>query len=118
MLLGLRTDGAVVDDGAACDRVLAVVYEDGRVDEVAVVIFVPDPEFGELAGSSAVWVLMAADAGGCIIDGPESGLHGVVLFVDLLIMGKGVSGGLDDSVADALCAVEAGSIESGRRFRC
>jgi hypothetical protein len=107
-----------VPAGAAGDRVLAVVDEDGRVDEVAVFILVPDAEFGKLAGSSAVRIFMAIDAGGCVIDGPESGLHGVVLFLDLLIMGKGVSGGLDDSVANALCAVEAGSVEPCRRFRC
>jgi hypothetical protein len=40
----------------------------------------------------------------------------MILLVDILIVGKGVSGGLDDSVADALRAVEAGSVESGGRF--
>ena len=112
------TDRAIVDNGPAGNRVLSVIDEDCRVDEIAIFILVPNPEFCELAGASTVRVFVATDAGGCVVHRAKSGLDGMVLLIDLLILGKGVSGWLDDSVAEALCAVEAGSVEAGRSFSC
>jgi hypothetical protein len=118
VLLGLRTDRSIINNRSAGNRVLPVVDKDGRVNEIAIFILVPNPEFCELAGSAAVRILMTTDAGSCVVHGPKSGLHGMVLLIDLLIAGKRVSGWLGNSVADALRAAEAGSVEPGRRFGC
>ena len=118
VLLGLRTDSAIVDNGPAHNGVLSVIDEDCRVNEIAIFILVPNPKFCELAGSPTVRIFVTTDTGGCVVHRAKSGLYGMILLVDLLISGKGVSRRLDDSVADALCAIEAGSVEAGRRFSC
>jgi len=60
---------------------------------------------------------VATDASSCVVYRAKSGLHGMVLLIDFLIPGKGVSRRLDDSIVDALRTVEAGSVEAHRRFR-
>ena len=50
--LGFRTDSTIVDNGPAGNRVFPVVDEDGRVDEIAIFIIVPNPEFCDLASNS------------------------------------------------------------------
>ena len=117
-LLGFRTDSAIVDDGPAGNRVFSVVDEDGRVDEIAIFIIVPNPEFCDLAGCPTIRILMATDAARCVVHRSKPMRDRLVFLIDLLIPSKRVSGWLDDSVADALCTVEAGSVEPGRRFSC
>src|SRR3984957_1475025 len=117
-LLGLRTDSAIVDNGPAGNRVFSVVDEDGRVDEIAIFVIVPNPEFRDLAGCPTIRILMATDAARCVVHRPKPIRDRLVLLVDLLIPSKRVSGWLDYSIADALCTVEAGSIEPCRRFGC
>jgi hypothetical protein len=118
VLLSFRTDRAIIDDGAAGDRIFAVVDKDSRVDEVAVFVIVSDPEFRELAGSPTVRILMATDAALCVVGRSKPIGDRFVLLVNLLVSSKCVSGWLLDPVADAVCTVEAGSVEAGRRFAC
>src|SRR5215472_18662973 len=49
LLVGFRTDGAVVDDGATCDRAAAVIDRNGWVDEIAVRVEMAGADFGDLA---------------------------------------------------------------------
>jgi hypothetical protein len=49
----------------------AIVDRDGRVDKIAVRIFVADAQLGELAGTAADRVLMAVGASPRIKDGPK-----------------------------------------------
>ena len=61
---------------------------------------------------------MANDAAGGDVHRSKPIRDCLVFFVDLLVSSKTVSGWLDDSVADALCTVEAGSVKTGGRFSC
>jgi hypothetical protein len=51
-----------------------------------------------------------------VVDRPEPIGDRLILLVDLLIPSKRVSNWLNDSIADAVCTVEAGSVEAGRSF--
>jgi hypothetical protein len=90
---------------------LAVVDVDGRVYEIAVRVIVPNPQFSDLPGGSAVGILMAHDAGSCVVDRPKPIGDCLVLFVDLLIVCKRIPGRFDQSVADARGTVKAGRVE-------
>src|SRR5271166_2571399 len=118
VLLGLRTDGAIIDDRPAGNRVFFVVDNDCRVYEIAIFIIVPNPEFRDLASCPAIRILMASDAGGGVVHRSKPILDRLVLLIDILIVSKRVSGRFGYSIADALCAVEAGSVEPSRRFFC
>jgi hypothetical protein len=93
VLLCLRTDGAIVENGPADNAVLSVIDEDCRVNEIAIFIVVPNPEFGELAGSSTVrisWQLTHVIAR---VHKAKSSLRRMVLLIDFLIPSKCVTGG-------------------------
>src|SRR5262249_12248786 len=96
VLLGLRANCAVIHNRAAGDRILAIVDKDCRVHEVAVFIYMPHAQFGDLAASSTIGVFMATDARGCVINRSQPGplrmmaLRLVIVLIYLLIERKGV----------------------------
>src|SRR5271170_1751340 len=98
MLLGLRTDGTIIDYGPAGNRVLAVVDKDGRVYEIAICIIVPYPQFCDLTGCPTIRILMAIDARSCVVYRSKALRDGFVFFIDLLIPSEGVSGRFDESI--------------------
>src|SRR5579864_215386 len=102
MLLGLRTDRTIIDDGTAGNRVLAVVDENGGIDEIAHIIEVPGAHLGDLAYSARDRVLMAIDAGGCVVDRTEAGVDAFTLFVVRLVEGKRVICRFGQAIANAL----------------
>src|ERR1700733_12908866 len=116
MLLCLRTYRAIVDNRAACDRVHPVIDKNGWVHEIAIFIVVSNTEFRNLTCTSAVWILMAADTCCCVVHRAQTRLHGMVLFINLLVESKSISCGFRNSIADALCTVETGSAEPCRCF--
>jgi hypothetical protein len=116
VLLGLRTDSAIIDDGSAGNGVFPVVDKDGRVYEIAICIIVAHPEFCDLAGRPTVRILMAVDAGSCVVYGSKAIRNGFVFLIDLLIPSKGVSGWFNESIVDACSTVKTGRVKSGRRF--
>jgi hypothetical protein len=61
---------------------------------------------------------MANDATGGVVHRSKSIRDCLVVLIDLLVPSKTVSGWFDDSVADALRTVEAGSVKTGGRFSC
>src|SRR5215475_5320650 len=73
MLLRLRAGGAIVDERAAGNSILAPVDGHGRIDEISVVIAVAYPDLGNLTGRSGHWVLMARHAGGSVEQRTETG---------------------------------------------
>ena len=116
LLLGLRTDGAIVDDGPAGNCVFPVVDKDSRIYEIAICIIVPNPEFCDLAGCPTIRILMATDAGSCVVHRSKAVRDRLVFLIDLLIPGKRVSGWFDESIVDACSTVKAGRVKPGRRF--
>jgi hypothetical protein len=101
MLLRLRNQGAVIDDGAIGDGIRTIVYWNGRRDEVTVRVVVASADFRELAGSAADRILMAIRAGSGVKDRPESGAGVVILLEPGLVERIDVTWRLCDTVTDA-----------------
>src|ERR1700757_522369 len=98
MLLRLRDERAIVDDGAEGDGVCAVVDGDGGGDEIAVGIEVAGADFGELAGAAADGILVAIGASPGVEDRAQAGAGVVVLLETGLIEGVGVARGFGNTV--------------------
>src|SRR5580692_832021 len=109
MFYGLRTDGAIVDDGAARDGILPLVNDDSRVHEIAVGVIVPGADFCHLTGSSSHRILVAIGARGGVVNRTEPSVVSFSCLKVLLIDGEGVRDEASerwfgDAVADALGA--------------
>src|SRR5262245_46140212 len=65
------TYSSIVDQRSIRDRVLTIIDEYRRVDEVAEVVLVTAAELGYLADAAADRVLMAFAAGLCIVNRPK-----------------------------------------------
>src|SRR5579862_8058507 len=68
MLLCLWGDGAIVDQRTTLDDICAVIDEDGRVHEIAIVVPMTHAEFGNLAGPTGYGILMAGNTGGRVVN--------------------------------------------------
>jgi hypothetical protein len=77
---------------------------------------VPNPQLSDLAGGPAIRILVAHDAGSCVVHRPKPIGDSLVLLVDLLIVRKRIPGRFDQSVADAGGTVKAGRVEPRRRL--
>ena len=88
VLLGLRTDSAIIDNRSTGNRVFPVVNKDCRVHEIAICIIVPNPEFCDLAGRPTIRVLMASDAGSGVVHRSKPILDRLVFLIDILIPSK------------------------------
>ena len=108
VLLSLRNQRAVIDDGAEGDGVCAIVDGDGGGDEIAVGIEVAGADFGELAGAAADGILVAVHAGSGIKYRAQTGACIVRLFEIGLVDCIRVAGGFCNAVADALRALILG----------
>src|ERR1700756_261139 len=98
MLLRLRKERAIVDEGAAGDAGRTIVNEYGGIHKVAVCVEVTHTQLGELARGAAHRILMAFGAGPAVEYGPEAGTRVVHLFVNLLVEGVTVARGLGESI--------------------
>src|SRR5580692_5655674 len=102
MFLRLGTNGTVINKRAACNHVLAVVDENGRVDEISVYIEVAGTNLGNLAGTAGDRALMAISANGGVVDGTESTIVSFPGFEIRLVKSKRIIGWLGNAVADTL----------------
>ncbi len=102
MLLSLRSQCAVVNDGAVGDSVRAVVDGHRRSDEVAVGVLVARADFRELTRSPTDGILMAISAGSGIEYRAQPGAGVVILLETDLVERIGVAWGFCDAVANAL----------------
>src|SRR5258708_37641712 len=85
VLLRLRNDSPVVNDGAADDLIRSVVDRHYGIHEGAALISMSDSQLGKLARSAAHRILMAFGTGPPIVDGAQSAVDVVQSLVDLLI---------------------------------
>src|SRR5271167_2491676 len=104
MLLGLRTNGTVVDNGTARYSGRPSVDRDSGIHEVSVCVIVPDPLFGKLAGGAGYSVVMTFDARCRVENGTEPRAWIMSPFKLGLIEGEGVARRLCYPVADTLHA--------------
>ena len=109
-LLGFRADSAIVDNGSSGNRVFPVIDKDCRVNEIAIFIIVPNPEFRDLTCGPTIRILMTSDATRRVVYRSKTSRDRLVFLINLLVQCKRVSVWLDDSVANAVCTIEAGSI--------
>src|SRR6516164_7690144 len=100
--LSLRTDGAVIHDGTARDRVRTVVNRDGRVDEIAVRVLVSGADFRYLARAAGHRILVTVSASRRIVNRTESAIVALSLLKVLLIEREGVTRGFGNAVTDTL----------------
>src|ERR1700751_1550389 len=111
MFLSLWANSAVIDNGPSGNRVLTVVDQHGGVDKIAVRILMPDPHFGNLAGSPRYGILMTIDTRGRVEYRAQAGVDVFPLFKDLLIESKSVAGRFGYSITDALSGRKSWSIK-------
>ena len=102
MLLHVRTNGTIIDEGASRDR--TAIDGNNRVDEIPVIIFVTDAKFGDLAGAAADWILMALRAGRGVEHRTQAEIGILSFLKDLLITGERIPGWFGQTVAEALGA--------------
>src|SRR5271156_4930769 len=118
VLLGLCTDGAVIDNRTAGNAVLTVVDQHRGVHEIAIRVLVPNPDLSNLARTPGHRILMTIAARGCVVYRAQASCDVFPFFEVLLVEGKGITGGFHYSIADALGGRKAWSIESGWGFCC
>src|ERR1700751_2439509 len=118
MFLRLWANSAVIDNGSAGNRVLAVIDQHGRIHKVTVGVLMPNPHLGNLAGPTGHRILMTIDARGRVEYRAQAGMDVFSFFKGLLIESKGVAGRFGYSIANALSGRESWSIKTGRSFCC
>src|SRR3954452_471516 len=98
MLLRLRADGTVVDNGTAGNAVCSIVDQNGGIDEITICVFVTGTDFGKLTSRSSHAILMAFGTGRRVKHRTESCTRIVSAFKLCLIESKCVTGWLRDTV--------------------
>src|ERR1700751_4835995 len=75
VFLCLWTDSSIIDNRAPSNRIQPIVDKDGWIHKISILIIVANTEFGDLTCTAAVWILVTADTGGCVVYRTQPSLY-------------------------------------------